>query len=135
MGSAFEGFEVISSYSRAQALEDGVLVDVSAMAREAGFRVPVALTDATWADCVAWCDADAVRGAEGQSEAGRLWDVVYMAAHAARVHKHSGTDRLTFSVLRVPRGKRRVERVELVVHIGGGDHREALATIMRPNED
>lgn len=135
MDNAFDGFEVISSYSRAQALEDGVLVDAGTMAREAGFRVPVALTEAAWADCVAWCDADAVRGAEGQSEEARLWDVVYMAAHAARLHKHSGTDRVVFGVMRVPRGQRRMERVELVVHIGGGDQGEAVATIMRPNED
>lgn len=135
MGNAFDGFEVISSYSRAQALEDGVLVDVSATAREAGFRVPVALTSAVWTDCVAWGDGDAVRGAEGQSEAGRLWDVLWLAAHAARLHKHSGTDRAAFGVMRVPRGQRRMERAELVVHIGGGDQGEAVATIMRPNED
>ncbi len=30
--------EVISTYTRAQAIQDGVLVDVSAMAREAGFK-------------------------------------------------------------------------------------------------
>ena len=37
---------VISCYSRAQAIEDGVLVDVTNMAREAGFKWPVALTHA-----------------------------------------------------------------------------------------
>ena len=36
--------------SRAQAIEDGVLVDVSDIAKEAGFRYPVALTSALWAD-------------------------------------------------------------------------------------
>ena len=36
--------EVIYTYTRAQALEDGVLVDVSEMAKEAGVRFPVALT-------------------------------------------------------------------------------------------
>ena len=40
----FEGFDLIHSYSRQQAIEDGVLVDVTATAREAGFRYPVALT-------------------------------------------------------------------------------------------
>ncbi len=34
---------VISVYTRAQAIEDGVLVDVSETAREAGFRIPVAV--------------------------------------------------------------------------------------------
>ena len=36
--------EVISSYSRAQAIEDGVLVDVSSVARAAGIKFPVAMT-------------------------------------------------------------------------------------------
>ena len=30
--------DVISTYTRAQAIEDGVLIDVSSMAREAGFK-------------------------------------------------------------------------------------------------
>jgi type I site-specific restriction endonuclease len=36
--------EVISTYTRAQALEDGVLVDAGAMAHEADFKWPVAIT-------------------------------------------------------------------------------------------
>ena len=43
---------VISEYSRAQAIEDGVLVDVSETAREAGIRFPLALTRAVWESCV-----------------------------------------------------------------------------------
>ena len=49
---------VISTYTRAQAIEDGVLVDAGSMANEAGFKWPVALTSAVWVDCVAWTDAD-----------------------------------------------------------------------------
>ncbi len=41
--------EVISSYSRAQAIEDGVLVDISGLAREAGFRYPVAVSRGVFA--------------------------------------------------------------------------------------
>lgn len=40
--------EVTCTYSRAQALEDGVLVDVSETAREAGIKLPVALTATVW---------------------------------------------------------------------------------------
>jgi hypothetical protein len=36
--------DLIYAYTRAQALADGVLVDVSPMAREAGFRFPTAIT-------------------------------------------------------------------------------------------
>ena len=40
----WEDAEVISCYTRKQAIEDGVLVDVSQTARECGFRHPVAVT-------------------------------------------------------------------------------------------
>ena len=39
---------VISAYTRAQAIADGVLVDVSEMAREAGLKHPTALTATVW---------------------------------------------------------------------------------------
>ena len=40
--------EVISNYSRAQAIEDGVLVDVSATAKETGIKFPVGMTRTLW---------------------------------------------------------------------------------------
>jgi len=49
----FSDEDLVSRYSRATALADGALVDVTATAREAGFRVPVALTRAAWERCVA----------------------------------------------------------------------------------
>ncbi len=44
--------EVIHAYARADALADGTLVGVSAVAGEAGIRYPVALTRAAWDRCV-----------------------------------------------------------------------------------
>jgi len=135
-------FPVVYSYSRAHALADGVLMDAGDLAREAGFRVPVALTAGAWADCVAWSEADERGGAVGQSEAGRLWDVLFLARHAALLHGRAALlaegqrhDRVAFVVLRVPRGKRRAERAELAVHIGPGDAGEPVITLMLPNED
>src|SRR3954467_10435973 len=74
----FENADLIHRYSRADALRDGVLVDVSATAREAGIRFPVALTRAVWERCVrvpprVMC----------QDEAGRLWDVLWLLRCAA----------------------------------------------------
>lgn len=54
----FEESDIISTYSRAQAVEDGVLVDVSATMREAGITTKTALTRTVYEDCVAWTDAD-----------------------------------------------------------------------------
>jgi hypothetical protein len=49
----FDNGALIYRYSRADAIRDGVLIDVSEMAREAGGRLPVALTQAGWERCVA----------------------------------------------------------------------------------
>lgn len=78
----FEDTDLIHRYTRAQALEDGVLVDVSETAKEAGFRVPVALTQAAWADCVHWTEDDSASVVH-QDQSGRLWDVLWMARLAA----------------------------------------------------
>lgn len=125
--------EPISIYTRAQALDDGFLVDVSELAKEAGFRFPVALTRAAWADCVEWSDADSRRQTH-QDEAGRLWDVLYMASLAAR--RNSGSE-LRFQLYRVPRGGRgvRPRLVTLQMHCGAGDEGGPVITIGLPGED
>jgi hypothetical protein len=43
----FDRRDLIHAYSRCQAIEDGVLIDATATAREAGIRYPVDLTT-TW---------------------------------------------------------------------------------------
>src|SRR5947208_8328839 len=75
----FSPDDIIHRYTRADALRDGVLVDVSATAREAGIRYPVALTRAAWERCVS-----IPPGVACQDEAGRLWDVLFLLALAAR---------------------------------------------------
>jgi hypothetical protein len=121
---------LIYAYTRAQALDDGTLVDVSDLARDAGFKVPVALTAKVWADCVAW---DQAREVAPQDETGRLWDVLAMAHLAAR--GRSDTDRLTFSVLRIRSDHLRPSRVTLALVIGPGDRGEPVITIMQPEEN
>lgn len=126
--------EPISTYTRAQALDDGMLVDVTEMAREAGFRLPVALTRAAFEDCVTWTDEDSKRQTY-QDERGRLWDVLWMASIAAR--RNAGGDCCRFQLYRVPRGGRgvRPRLVTLEMHIGGGDDGEPVITIMQHGED
>lgn len=124
---------IIYGYSRAQAIADGVLVDVSTTAREAGFTVPVAMTSAAWADFVEWSDQDSSRQTH-QDEAGRLWDVLWMSHLAAR-RAQGGTVAVQF--YRVPRGgKARMPRkTTLHMNIGPGDEAEPVITLMLPNED
>ena len=121
-------WDLISSYSRREAIDDGVLVDVTQSATEAGFKVPVALTSAAWSDCVEWTDADNSQMAF-QDQPGRLWDVLWMALNATR--RPGAGDRVTFIVHRVPRDGSSVAPlpVTLVMHIGPGDTAAPVITI------
>ena len=127
--------EVISVYTRAQALADGVLIDAGPMAREAGFRWPVAVTAAAWEDCVAWSESDCDRQTH-QDPSGRLWDVLFMAAYAARANAATGSE-LRFELYRVPRDGRSTEAelTTLKLIVGPGDDGEPVMTILLPNED
>ena len=126
--------ETVYIYSRAQALDDGVLVDVSGVAKEAGFRVAVAMTSAAWQNTVEWTEADSKRQTQ-QDESGRLWDVLWMAYLAVR--RGNTEARKSFQLLRVPRGGRgvRPRLTTLQIDIGPGDHGEPVITIMLPHED
>ncbi len=68
--------EVVSQYSRKQAIEDGVLVDVTGMAGELGLigsTVPIAVTSRLWHDYIVPADALARMG---QTIEGRLFDLL-----------------------------------------------------------
>ena len=121
---------LIYSYTRAQALADGVLIDVTGQAKTLGFRVPVAVTDNLYNGYVAFVPPGLE--SEGQSTAGRLHDLLSLAMIAARSSK--GTDRVTFKVdfLMNPRRK---ETVEVIAHIGPGDAGEPVLTLMLPEDD
>lgn len=125
--------EPIHIYTRAQAIEDGVLVDVTETAAEAGFKWPVAMSRAAWEDCVAWGEADNKRQTY-QDESGRLWDVLWMASRAA---KRGGSEPIRFQLYRVPHGGRgvRPRLVTLKMVAGPGDLGGPVITIMQPNED
>ncbi|UNU01218.1 MULTISPECIES: DUF6573 family protein [Xanthomonas translucens group] len=131
----FTASDIIHSHTRANLLEDGDLVDVTALAREAGFRVPVAVTRAVWADCVAWSPEDTKRKHVPQDETGRLWDVLYMARTFAT--RNGEGNRAPFALHRVPREGRghQARIVTLHMHIGPGDAGEPVITIMQPAED
>lgn len=127
--------ELVHSYTRAQAIEDGVLIDVTETAKEAGFRWPVAITAAAWSDCIAWSDDDNTDQVY-QDQSGRLWDVLFMASYAVRTTNKPDRP-LQFGLQRVPRGGRSAaaERVTLKLLAGPGDDGEPVITILQPNED
>ena len=129
----FKEDDVVFRYSRAQAIEDGELVDVSATAKEAGIRFPVALTRAVFESCVAL-----PAGYVGpQDEAGRLWDVVWMASRKMikLVRRHDDSDICYFELLVVNPATDKHGMRRLKSHCGPGDSAEPVITIMLPDED
>ncbi|CAG9223702.1 conserved hypothetical protein [Paraburkholderia tropica] len=126
--------EVISSYTRAQAIADGSLIDVTAQASGSGFKVPVALTAAAWAEVVAWSAEDSARQTH-QDERGRLHDLLWVAFNLARHHKAG--NRMPFKHYRVARGGNGTRRtpITLVMSIGPGDNAEPVVTFMLPSDD
>ncbi|MCC6127468.1 MAG: hypothetical protein IT426_21120 [Pirellulales bacterium] len=118
---------VISVYTRTHAIDDGVLVDVSDTAKEAGIKYPTALTIAAWADYV-----EVPEGVEDQDEQGRLWDILNMFRFATMQSKVESE--LQFTVL-VKNDNTSPKPVTLKAICGPGDTPEPVITIMLPNED
>ncbi|MEM1402977.1 MAG: DUF6573 family protein [Pseudomonadota bacterium] len=127
--------EVVFQYTREEAIADGVLIDATELARDVGFRYPVALTAAVWEDCVAWDDTDSERQIH-QDLIGRLWDVLFLAGHGAR-SANAGSKRVSFEIDRIPRDGQstRAETTVLIMVIGPGDNGEPVITILQPHED
>jgi hypothetical protein len=125
----FENGDLIHRYTRADALRDGVLIDVSETAREAGICYPVALTAAVWERCVA-----VPPGVTGQDEAGRLWDVVWLLAWAIR--RSAGSAEVRFGVhVRNDTREGTPPLVQFKAVCGPGDQGEPVITVMLPEED
>jgi hypothetical protein len=120
--------DLISAYSRSDALADGLLVDVTETAREAGFLYPVALTRAAWELCIA-LSPPAKRA--GNDVRGRLWDVIWMMRWA--IGRSRGGPDIAFEVLCVTTSAR-PSRVALRAVVGPGDDAEPVVTVMLTEE-
>ncbi len=123
-------FPIISRYTRADALTDGVLIDVTPIARAAGFTIPVAVTRALMSDIesipsslIGLADRD-----------GRVWDVLHMTR--AEIRRAGDTDRLEVSLVMpvaLPDGPLRMWTTFQAV-IGPGDDGDAVITLMGLDE-
>ena len=124
-----QDMEIIYAYTRKQAIEDGVLIDVSKMAREAGINWPVAVTRAVWEEYIRTDDKDRELG---QSEEGRLWDILWMFSVAATNANSSQTE-LRFKLYHQSKGKMKLITLKAVA--GPDDEGNPCITIMMPDED
>ena len=126
----FENFTLISTYTRAQAIADGVLIDITATAAEHGFKLHTVVTDNLYHEYLT--PPDGLSAGEGQSLAGRLHDLLTMAMLEAR--NGLGKNRVEFEVLFLMRPGVK-ELVKVIAHVGPGDEGEAVLTLMLPGDD
>ncbi|MGP5700723.1 DUF6573 family protein [Glutamicibacter arilaitensis] len=123
--------ETIHTFTREQAIRDGILVDVAKHASEYGFAVPLALTAGAWASAVAW-DGDS-----HQDERGRLTDIFLTAAMACRgIAQSPRRNFIVYRVINDPTLQYEApSELILSLVLSGGDHGEPVLTIMLPEED
>jgi hypothetical protein len=121
---------VLYCYSRQSAISDGVLVDATALAKEAGFVFPVALTERLYHGYVV---PELGLVAEGVSISGRLWDLLFVLRFA--IAKARNTDTILFKVLFLMSAGANPVPIELKAICGPGDDGEPVLTITLPDED
>lgn len=116
--------EPISVYTRANALSDGVLADVTSHASDL-FKIPVAFTSALWEIL-----RDLPPGESGEEALANRIREVLRAAIAVAQYNPKPTSQFTFPILiGTPKGPK---TLELLVHCGPGDRGEAVLTIGFP---
>ncbi len=123
---------IVYSYSRRQALEDGVLFDLSIPAGELGFDHPVACTANVYHR---YLTPDPKLKVAGQSIQGRthdlLWTLFYILQAAKRAL--TLTDHTTFKAMfLMPANKHAT--ITFVAICGPGDTGEPVITILLPGE-
>ena len=131
-----DDFDVVYRYTRAQAIDDGVLIDLTDLAKETGFRIPVACTAAVWHEYIVPSEE---LEEPGQSERGRAHDMLWILFNAIR-QADADTDRLLFKVIFLMpsqcRGRRECRDTGTLNSLcGPGDEGEPVLTILLPSED
>jgi len=125
--------ELIHKYTRADALEEGVLVDISSIAKEAGIKYPVAITQAVNEIIKDKPDIEDING--------RLWDVVWMlrcAISGAIPSRKVNDSTICYEVIlnksNTDFENFNIEKTTLKAVMHAGDDWQPVITIMLPSE-
>ena len=135
----FTADDLIHSYSRTEAIADGVLVELDPkLCQEAGIRFPVAMTAAAYADVVAVHETAAKAC---QDVTGRAWDVLWMLRNAIRRIDGDRCEFRVYATVHAKSDKRRSRsaigpsEITLKAICGPADDGSPCITIMWPEED
>lgn len=119
---------VIFSYTRKQAIEDGVLIDVTSLAKQVGFKLHSAITcgvsEALTAMIRRRRPEDFTKYPLYRVQAAAYRALLDTLRHRIALQK-SATNRLDFQC----------DEVSLWAHVGPGDEGEAVLTVMLVGED
>lgn len=132
--SSFSDFygDLISLYSREDAIEDGVLIQVSpVICKDAGIVLPVCVTDHLWGEYI---NPENMDDMPGQSVDGRLWDLLWMFRNAVKTGG-GNTDRIKYKILFQMKPAEPPKEIEAIAVCGPGDRGEPVITIMLPGDD
>ena len=132
-------WEIIDTYTRAQAIADGFQVECpNAIRKEAGIKHPVFFTSTLWEQYI-----NPPNGTDGwgQSLDGRLWDTLFMFVFAVKTGKFEG-NACNYQVIYLMPGKTPEDEpvhkeITLYAVIGPTDidQPQPAITIMLPGED
>lgn len=121
--------EQISIFTRADALSDGILNDVSEIAEEKGFKVPVALTLAAYR-AIEPSEEERSRGEDLRT---RLHDLFWMMHQVLRRKSYIEASRIDFQLNLFQDGEHNALALRALLHPGDGG--EPVITILLANED
>ena len=129
-------WQTVYTYTRSQAVADGLQVEATKIAAEAGIRFPVFLTRAVYDNYVI-----VPPGVTGQDEAGRLWDIVWMTRFAIirmRSGRNAPAESRRLPVALYVRNDNKAARLIKLIAVCGPldiDDPQPAITIMLPDED
>lgn len=116
--------DLIYKYTRREALDDGILIDISNMGREVGYKYPIAIT-LNVDDII----NKAVANERYNDYNGVLWDILTMSKHPTkRIDETSHY----FQVIITGVGRKHYH--EFIIRCHPGDDLEPVLTIMCPEE-
>ena len=121
--------DIISRYTRAEAIEDGTLIDLTKEAAVIGYKIPVAVTATLYHR---YLNPDEEAMDLGQTLQGRIHDLLTDLIHEIRKDGTRCRVRITESFLM---NEKTIDKPQIDCAIDGGDDGNPVITIMFPGED
>lgn len=125
--------DTISVYTRARAIEDEVLIDITNHAKKFGYQCPVAITDIAMKASLQNCS-------QVEANIDSIFKVtclinILKTLKEAILNNSSNCNIIIFEVMVFTPILKTEANMQFKCHLGGGDDGELVITIMLPDED